>query len=211
MNRRHDRTYPIRIQSGIITVVVLLILLFNLNWQRGDLADFSQTDPDPIVIDDIDRTIHIAVPPAPPRPVVPVPVPDTEIPDDIPIFTSELNPYDQPFALPDIVEEPATKQELYEWNSVELPPAMNGGAAALYSRITYPEMARNARIQGRVVIEFIVDRQGNVRDARVIRGIGGGADEEAVRALSSMTFTPGVQGGRVVEVRMRQIVTFRLQ
>jgi periplasmic protein TonB len=88
---------------------------------------------------------------------------------------------------------------------------MNGGAAALYSRITYPEMARNARIQGRVVIEFIVDRQGNVRDARVIRGIGGGADEEAVRALSSMTFTPGVQGGRVVEVRMRQIVTFRLQ
>jgi len=93
---------------------------------------------------------------------------------------------------------------------VEEMPELIGGLASIQSRIQYPEMARKAGIEGRVIIQFIVDKQGNVTNPEIIRGIGGGCDEEALRAVRQATFKPGKQNGEPVRVQFSLPVQFKL-
>jgi len=90
-------------------------------------------------------------------------------------------------------------------------PELIGGLGELQSKIRYPEMARRAGIEGRVFIQFIVNEQGQVENPRVMRGIGGGADEEALRVVSQAQFKPGMQRGRPVRVQYSLPIFFRLQ
>lgn len=93
---------------------------------------------------------------------------------------------------------------------VEEMPELIGGLAQIQRNIRYPEMARRAGIEGRVFIQFIVNEQGEVEHPRVMRGIGGGADEEALRVVSQARFTPGVQRGRPVRVQYSLPIFFRI-
>ncbi len=93
---------------------------------------------------------------------------------------------------------------------VEEMPELIGGLAELQSKIEYPEMARRAGIEGRVYIQFIVSETGDVENARVIRGIGGGADEEALRAVNTAKFKPGYQRGEPVRVQYSLPIIFKL-
>jgi len=93
---------------------------------------------------------------------------------------------------------------------VEKMPELIGGLAELQSKIEYPEMARRAGIEGRVYVQFIVSETGDVENARVIRGIGGGADEEALRAVQTAKFKPGYQRGEPVRVQYSLPVVFKL-
>ena len=72
-------------------------------------------------------------------------------------------------------------------------------------------MARKAGIEGRVIVQFIVNEEGKVENPRVIRGIGGGCDEEALRAASNALFKPGRQRGEPVRVQYSLPVIFKLQ
>ena len=94
---------------------------------------------------------------------------------------------------------------------VEEMPELIGGLAAIQSDIQYPEMARRAGIEGRVYVQFIVNENGDVEAPRIIRGIGGGADEEALRAVKEAKFKPGIQRGQPVRVQYSLPVVFRLQ
>ncbi|MEX2398118.1 MAG: energy transducer TonB, partial [Balneolales bacterium] len=80
----------------------------------------------------------------------------------------------------------------------------------IYQNLTYPEEAKRAGIEGRVSVQFTVDADGTVSDAMVLRGIGGGADQEAVDAILSTDWLPGVQEGQKVPVRFVYTVQFRL-
>src|SRR6056297_1338022 len=93
---------------------------------------------------------------------------------------------------------------------VEEMPELIGGLASIQRQVEYPEMARRAGIEGRVYIQFIVNENGDVEDPRVIRGIGGGADEAALEAVKQARFKPGVQRGRPVRVQYSLPVVFRL-
>lgn len=93
---------------------------------------------------------------------------------------------------------------------VESMPELIGGQVGIQSKVEYPATAKRAGIQGRVTVQFIVDKNGNVVEPKVIRGIGGGCDEEAVRVVSEAKFKPGVQRGQNVEVQMSLPVLFRL-
>ncbi len=93
---------------------------------------------------------------------------------------------------------------------VEEMPELIGGLASIQSDITYPEMARRAGIEGRVYIQFVVDEDGTVDNPRVIRGIGGGADEAALEAVKKAKFKPGYQRGQPVRVQYSLPVVFRL-
>src|SRR5690606_16494740 len=82
-------------------------------------------------------------------------------------------------------------------------PAPIGGMEAIYRKVTYPDIARQAGIEGRVVLQFIVDERGNVINPIVLRGIGGGCDEAALEAIKDIKFTPGLQRGRPVKVQFQ--------
>lgn len=93
---------------------------------------------------------------------------------------------------------------------VEQMPEPIGGMKAIYDAIVYPEMAKKAGIEGRVVLQFIVDEHGDVIEPTVIRGIGGGCDEAALNAIKDLKFIPGKQRGRAVKVQFQLPIVFRL-
>lgn len=93
--------------------------------------------------------------------------------------------------------------------AVEDPPQLKGGLQEIQNKVQYPESAKNAGIEGRVTIQFIVDERGNVEDPHIIRGIGGGCDEEALRVVKQAKFEPGTQNGKPVRVQMSIPILFR--
>ncbi len=93
---------------------------------------------------------------------------------------------------------------------VESMPELVGGQVGIQSKVEYPAAAKRAGIEGRVTVQFVVDKNGDVKNPKVIRGIGGGCDEEALRVVSQAKFTPGKQRGRNVEVQMSLPILFRL-
>ena len=82
----------------------------------------------------------------------------------------------------------------------------------LYQNIKYPAMARENSITGTVVLEFIVDEKGKVSKPNVLRDIGGGCGQAALKAIKDMpSWTPGRQNARPVKVLMRIPVKFHLE
>ncbi len=95
-------------------------------------------------------------------------------------------------------------------------PAFPGGISAmmnyLIANIHYPYNAKESNIHGTVYISFVIDKEGSLTDVNVMRGIGGGCDEEALRVVKSMpAWTPGKQNGRSVMVRLILPVQFTLR
>ena len=77
--------------------------------------------------------------------------------------------------------------------------------------MNYPKQARRMGIEGKVYVQFVVDKDGSVTSVRAVKGIGAGCDEEAERVLkSSPKFKPGKQRGRPVKVRMMMPIIFKL-
>ena len=76
----------------------------------------------------------------------------------------------------------------------------------------YPAMARESNIQGRVYVSFIVEKDGSVSNIQLLRGIGGGCDEEAIRVVGAMPqWQPGRQNGRAVRVAYNLPIRFSLK
>lgn len=93
---------------------------------------------------------------------------------------------------------------------VEEMPKLIGGLASVQSKVQYPELAKRAGIEGRVVVQFIINENGDVENPRIIRGIGGGCDEAALAAVSEAKFEPGIQHGQPVRVQFSLPIVFRL-
>lgn len=93
---------------------------------------------------------------------------------------------------------------------VEQMPKLIGGLESIQNCVQYPEMARKAGIEGRVIVRFIVNEQGSVENPEVIRGIGGGADKESIRCVKQAEFKPGKQRGEPVRVQYSLPVVYKL-
>lgn len=119
---------------------------------------------------------------------------------------------DKEKALTDLKPPPPPKPSVSDdfYVVVEKMPELIGGLASLQKEIKYPQMARNAGIEGRVIIQFIVNEQGQVENPQIIRGIGGGCDEEALRAVKLAQFKPGKQRGEPVRVQYSLPIVFKL-
>ena len=94
---------------------------------------------------------------------------------------------------------------------VEQMPDLIGGLEGLQARAVYPAEALQNGIEGRVFVQFIVDTEGRPLNPEVVRGLGGGADEEALRLLLTSRFIPGRHQGEPVAVKMSLPITFKLQ
>ena len=118
-----------------------------------------------------------------------------------------------------VVEKPVERPAEVEhkvFTSVEQMPQFPGGEAALMkylqSHINYPPMAAENNVQGKVVVQFVVDKTGKVGEVKVVRSVDKDLDKEAVRVCKSLPkFTPGRQNGQAVPVWFTLPVTFKLQ
>lgn len=126
-------------------------------------------------------------------------------PEEIPV-TIQVTP----------VEPPQTVPEAEIFTVVEEMPSFKGGIKELYKYLSnnmkYPEQAKAKNIQGRVYVNFVVEKDGKVTNVNILRGIGGGCDEEAIRVVSSMpNWTPGKQRGENVRVSYNLPIKFALK
>jgi TonB family C-terminal domain len=140
---------------------------------------------------------------------------DVEVEDEIDI-NAEVDQQEviEEYVAPEIEEEEVVETEIF--TIVESMPEFPGGMQKLMEylskNIKYPTMARESGIQGRVFVNFVVETDGSVSNIKVLRAIGGGCDEEAVRVVQAMPkWTPGKQRGKAVRVSYNLPVNFRLQ
>jgi len=206
-------------QIGLI--VSLAVVLYAFEWETPmdnnslDLASNRIIEMEEM----IDITVHEKVKPKAPEPIVikPIEIVDdnAEIDDDIEI-TSEVtdDTYNDPNAF--VPDEPDPEpEESHIHVIVEYMPEFPGGNIAMYKFLSenmkYPAIAREANITGTVYVNFIVWKDGSIRNAFVQRGIGGGCDEEALRVVNLMPkWRPGIQLTEKVNVQMMLPVKFEL-
>ncbi len=113
----------------------------------------------------------------------------------------------------DTIEE-VVEQELFGMIP-ETMPSFRGGEQKLFEfigkNVVYPQEAIDAGIEGKVFVEFYIEKDGTVCDAKVLRGIGYGCDEEALRLIGLMPkWCPGKQRGKAVRVRYTLPINFKL-
>ncbi|MCQ2301962.1 MAG: energy transducer TonB [Bacteroidales bacterium] len=140
--------------------------------------------------------------------------------DDVEVEDIEINADVQQtevieeYVAPEIEEEEVVEQEIFQ--IVEEMPEYPGGEKKLLEyvgkSVKYPQIARESGIQGRVFVNFVIEPDGSVSNVKVLRGIGGGCDEEAMRVIKSMAkWKPGKQRGKAVRVSYTLPVNFKLQ
>jgi TonB family protein len=128
---------------------------------------------------------------------------------------SQSNPGANPKAATSSSNSSGTAGKEAVYDEVETLPIPSGGMAGwssyLSANLGYPTTARRKGIEGIVLVAFIVNTDGTVSDFELLRGIGGGCDEEAIRIVkNSPKWTPGMQGGQAVRTRMRLPINFTL-
>ena len=109
-----------------------------------------------------------------------------------------------------VVEAPAAPQV---FNYVEQMPKPDYDIQVyLGKNVKYPDAARENTIEGRVIVQFVVNEDGHVSEIQIVRGIGGGCDEEAKRVVASMPpWKPGKQNGKAVKVLFKLPIVFKLE
>jgi len=98
----------------------------------------------------------------------------------------------------------------------EVMPEYPGGDQAMMQfvadNVKYPQEAIDKEVSGRVMVGFVVEKDGSISDVKVVKGIGGGCDEEAVRVVNAMPkWKPGMDKGKPVRVSYIMPFTFKLQ
>jgi len=207
-------------QIGLI--VALAVMLFAFEWKtyEKEIVDLGSREMVDITEEIIPITEQKVKPPPPPPPkqVVKINVveDDVEVDDEIDIDVEADQDTEVEEYIPIEVEEEESAEEQQIFMVVESMPAFPGGETELHrylaENIKYPQMAKESGIQGRVFVTFVVERDGKVTDVKVLRGIGGGCDEEAIRVVKNMPkWTPGKQRGKPVRVQFNLPVKFTLQ
>ncbi|MDD3527165.1 MAG: energy transducer TonB [Bacteroidales bacterium] len=214
-----ERKKPVFLEIGFIIALGLVLLAFSYRtYERTTTLDFQlQVDDTPEEIVPITQQDLKPPPPPPPTQVTVIRIveDDVEVVDDIEINVEA----DQETVMQDfvpVVEEEEEVAEMEIFQVVETMPSYPGGDAArmkyLQDNITYPQMARESGIQGIVYATFVVEPDGSVSDVRIMRGIGGGCDEEAIRVIKGMPkWNPGMQRGKPVRVQFTMPIKFTLQ
>ncbi|MEX0608500.1 MAG: TonB family protein [Balneolaceae bacterium] len=202
------QNYALTFELGFVGILLISIGAAKIH--------FPTKNPEPPVNANVEKisliqppvTKTIKIPPSPMLPIIP-----QVIPDDSPIDppTIDFGNFDDYSNTPALPPEPLKDEEEEVLDQVEFMPQMRGGIQSMYQKIKYPEVAKRNGIEGRVVVEFIINENGEVENPVITRSIGGGCDEEVLRVIKLQKFTPGIQNGRMVKVRMRQMIQFKLQ
>jgi protein TonB len=199
---------------GLLTALALTLVAFEWTAFKEQLGDLGKLQLEFLE----EEVIPASATPPPPPPPPPAPTTVLEIVEDD-VKVEEKEQVDQEVK-EDTEVKIEKKEEVVEeeqiFTIVEDMPAFPGGEAELFKylgkAIKYPQMAQDAGISGVVYVTFVVGKDGKISDAKVLRGIGGGCDEEALRVVRAMpAWKPGKQRGKPVTVQYNLPIRFTLR
>lgn len=215
-NEKYDleRRRPLFFGIGMIISISLAITAFEWRTEVEPICTFNvSVEPTDVFLPPI--TINTP-PPPPPKAIIIQAVPDKKIVLDDPIeidIDPEIINNDDFMLIPvlPIDEEVDEAPRSY----AEVMPSFEGGMDKFYEfmgkNIKYPKSAQRMNVEGRVFVQFIVEKDGSLRDLRVIKGIGASCDQEALRVMGLIPkFKPGKQGDVRVPVKMIIPINFKL-
>ena len=204
------RTYPKVIEIGTILALVIMTLLFQA-FKRFERAEVKQKQIDIVIqVDEIPQTEQMERPPAPARPAVPIESEDEDIPDDVTIETTDINLDELPPPPPPPSQEESDEDYLFV--PYDEPPTPLGGFGSIQKNLKYPEIARKAGVEGKVIIHVLVDAKGNVVKTKVLKSLGNnGCDEAAIAAIKKVKWKPAMQRDKPVKVWVSIPVIFQLK
>ena len=207
-------------------IIALGVILCAFEWSTSEKAEaVIQQEEAPVVeVEQVPVTTE-APPPPPEAPKVPVlsdmiEVVDDDIVVDTDLFISLEDDVDMGVEIMDYVAEVAEEtieEAPIPYTLVEEKPSFMGGDANeftkwVYSKIVYPEVARENGISGRVTLQFTIESDGSLTNIKVLRGIDQSLDQEAVRVVSmSPKWTPGKQRDKAVRVTYTFPIMFQLR
>lgn len=226
MEPRKNPKYDLRqyktLFFNIGLVVSLLMVIGAFEWRFYDDQDIMSNGTSNIeFVESMDIPVTEQPPPPPPkalRNVKIIAVEDIEdIEEEIQInLDIEMTEETLVEKLPEVIIEEIEEEESDEiFIIVEQSPVPIGGMAAFYEHVNetikFPRQAQALGIEGRVFVQFVVGKDGELTDIHVIRGIGGGCDEEAIRVVQlAPKWKAGKQRGKPVRVKMVLPIIFKL-
>ena len=204
-------------------VVALAFMFVSFEWTQHDIrvAALSSDDESIFVTELVPITFpdEKLEPPPPPETkvvdILEIVKNDIEVTDKVSTVAEDMNTTHEIVWIAPVVETETVVEDIIHV-SVEVMPEFPGGTAALMkylgSNIKYPTISQETGSQGKVIVQFVVDRDGTISNPEVVRGVDPYLDKEAIRVISSMPkWTPGVQNGKKVRVKYTVPVSFRLQ
>ena len=206
-------------------VVSLLITFIAFEWTQKETKVALLEDSTEVVLEEEIIPITSETPPPPPAaPKIPIlsdqiDIVDDEIELDDDMFMNLEDDASLGVEIMDYVEveEEVVEEEAIPFQLVEEKPSFQGGDANQFSkwvnqRLVYPEIAKENGVQGRVTLQFTVEKDGSVTKVKVLRGVDPSLDKEAVRVVSmSPKWKPGKQRDRAVPVTYTFPVIFQLR
>ena len=206
-------------------VIVLAFMFIAFEWTKRDIKiDTSQAITDLVFEEEIIPITEQPEQAAPPPPPAAPPIAETLtiVEDDADVeettiaTSEETNQAVEIKYVPVAVEEEEPEEQTIFEVVEQMPEFPNGGMAGLMQylskNIKYPTIAQENGTQGRVTVQFVVNRDGSIVDAKVLRGVDPYLDKEAIRVISFMPkWKPGMQRGKAVRVKYTVPVMFRLQ
>lgn len=207
---------------GLVMVLSLIYIAFE--WTDKEVTVYEVIDPDMLAEEEIEIIQTAQELPPPPPPPAPEIVEELNIvEDDVVTESVEINTEDDKDKTVSI-SAPVTstgstiveEEENVVFQVVEKMPSFPGGDAALFKflneNVKYPVIAQENGVQGRVICQFVVNRDGSIVDVEVVRSVDPSLDKEAIRVIKSMPkWSPGQQRGKPVRVKYTLPVNFRLQ
>lgn len=208
-------------QIGFIIALAVTLFAFELKSYEKQDIELLQRQVDDTEEELVEITRQDQPPPPPPPPqqhqtqILEIVEDDVEIDDEIEIDVEDDMDTEVEDYVPVVEEEEEEEEVMQIFSVVEEMPSFPGGDPGrikyLSENIQYPQMAKESGIQGTVYITFVVERDGSVTDVRILRGIGGGCDEEAIRVVKNMPrWAPGKQRGKPVRVQYNLPIKFQL-
>ena len=203
-------------------VLVLSICYVAFEWTEKEVTKYEVVDTDFLIEEefDIQQTSQETPPPPPPPAPVEVEVLNV-VEDDVEVEEIQINTEDdkdvEVVIAPPVEPKEEDEEEEVIFVVVESMPEFPGGQQAMMryigENIKYPVIAQENGIQGRVICQFVIEKDGKVTDIQVVRSSGEPSlDKEAVRVINSMPkWKPGKQRGKPVRVKYTIPVNFRLQ
>ncbi len=209
--------YYLHLEVGLVLSFALLIVAFQVDLSTSQDFRVQMEKQESVDLRQVQQTTQEAEPPPPPRPPVPVEVPNNKVVEQQDVdFDASLDmdralDAQSPPPSPEEEDKEESEEEREIFVVVEEQPELIGGMAALQKAVEYPKMARKAGIEGRVIVQFVVDEHGNVQNPTVTRGVHTLLNEAALEAVKKQKFKPGKQRGEPVKVQMSLPVSFELE
>ncbi|MBR5398506.1 MAG: TonB family protein [Bacteroidales bacterium] len=211
-------------EIGLIAALALVLLVFE--WSSTDKEVSSLAANTTVITDEEQAPITQETPPPPPEQIKePVMTEELQIVEnDVKVETDFISTDDsdqkieiKPYVEAKPVEEEVEVEEEIPFAIVEDKPMFQGKDANeftkwVYNNIEYPEIAKENGIQGRVTVQFTIDKDGSVKDVKVLRGVDSSLDKEAVRVIQkSPKWSPGKQRNKPVKVKYTFPIIFQLR